>query len=261
MQTLRDLWRDGNDTLGLWAGFANVSSAEALGRAGADYVCVDTQHGLVDYSAAVGMMPSIMLGGTCPIARVPWNEPGIIGKMLDAGAYGIIVPMVNTAAEAQAAVSACKYPPIGARSYGPAGVAPRSENGDYFETSADKIACVVMVETAQALANVDEIVAVDGVDAVYVGPADLSISLGLPPRNNDDEPVFVEALETIVTACKNAGVVPGIHSSGSLTPRRLEMGFRMITVTADNVALRLGVSAELKRARNLDGDKGSDAIY
>lgn len=259
MKTLRDLWRDGENTLGLWAGYASSSTAEALARSEVEYVCVDVQHGLVDYQAAVSMIPSILLGGSCPIARVPWNEPGITGKLLDAGAYGIIVPMVNTADEARAAVSACKYPPLGARSYGPGGALPRDP--DYFGTSADQIACIVMVETAQALANVDEIVAVDGVDAVYVGPADLSISLGLPPRNNDDEPVFVEALETIVTACTNAGVVPGIHSSGSLTPRRLEMGFRMITVAADSVALRLGVNAELNKARSAGAAADSDAVY
>jgi len=260
VKTLRDLWREGGDTLGLWAGFANASSAESLGRAGADYVCIDTQHGLVDYHAAVSMLPSILLGGTSAIARVPWNEPGICGKLLDAGAHGIIVPMVNTEAEARAAVSACKYPPLGGRSYGPAGVAPRTE-GNYYETAAEQVACIVMVETAQALSNVDAIVAVEGVDAVYVGPADLSISLGLPPANNDDEPVFVEALETIVAACNNAGVVPGIHSSGTLTPRRLEMGFRMVTVTADNVALRSGVANELKKARSKGEVAGSNDIY
>lgn len=259
MQTLRDSWRADQNTLGLWASLANASSAESLGRAGADYVCIDIQHGLVDYQAAVSMLPSILLGGTCPIARVPWNEPGITGKLLDAGAHGIIVPMVNTAEQARAAVSACKYPPLGARSYGPGGVAPRVKN--YFETSADQVACIVMVETAEALANVDEIVAVEGVDAVYVGPADLSISLGLPPGNNDDVPMFVEALETIVAACNSAGVVPGIHSSGSLTPRRLEMGFRMITVTTDTVALRQGVTAELKLARSSVDEAASDSIY
>jgi 4-hydroxy-2-oxoheptanedioate aldolase len=131
---------------------------------------------------------------------------------------------------------------------------------DYFTASVDQVAAIVMVETAQALGNVDAIVNTPGVDAVYVGPADLSISLGLPPGNNDDEPVFVEALETIVAACNNAGVVPGIHSTGSLTPRRIEQGFRMITVTADAVAMGVGVRAELAKAKG-EGSASTDSMY
>ncbi|MEM7091427.1 MAG: aldolase/citrate lyase family protein [Actinomycetota bacterium] len=259
METLRDQWRAGKTSLGLWAGLANPSSAEQLGRAGLDYVCVDTQHGLVDYQAAVGMYPAISYGGTTPICRVPWNEPGIIGKHLDAGAMGIIVPMVNSAEEAQAAVSACRYPPNGARSYGPAGVAPRYPG--YYDSTAEQIAVIPMVETVQALGNVEAIVSTPGVDAVYVGPADLSISLGLPPGNNDDVPEFVEALETIVAACSDHGVVAGIHSTGSLTPRRLEMGFRMITVTADNVAMGVGLRAEIAKARSGGDGDGADKMY
>ena len=259
MESLRDQWAAGKTTLGLWASIPNPSTAEQLGRAGLDYVCIDNQHGLVDYQASVGMYPAIAYGGTTPIARVPWNEPGIIGKHLDAGAQGIIVPMVNTAEEAQAAVSACQYPPIGARSFGPAGVAPRYDN--YYANSADQIAVIPMVETIEALGNVDAIVNTPGVDAVYVGPADLSISLGLPPGNNDDVPEFVEALETIVAACNNAGVVCGIHSSGSLTPRRIEMGFRMITVTADGVALGVGLRAEIAKARSTGEGGDADKMY
>lgn len=259
MTSLRDLWRAGETTLGLWATAPSSIAAEALARAGAEYVCVDNQHGLVDYQSTVSMVQAILLGGSCPVARVPWNEPGIIGRMLDAGTQGIIVPMVNTAEEAEAAVAACRYPPLGSRSFGPAVAAPRSKG--YFGTSAEQIAVIPMVETVQGLSNVDEIVSVPGVDAVYVGPADLSISLGLPPGNNDDAPEFVDALETIVAACGRAGVVAGIHSSGALTPRRLELGFRMVTVTADLVAMKLGVAAELDRARQVGASDGDGSIY
>lgn len=259
MQSIRDRWRAGENTLGLWAAIANTSSAEALGQAGADYVCVDLQHGLVDYQAAVSMFQSVLLGGGTPIARAPWNEQGVIGKLLDAGAHGIIVPMVNTADEARAAVASCHYPPLGARSFGPSGVAPRTPG--YFNNAREQVAVAVMVETAEALGNVDEIVAVEGVDAVYVGPADLSISLGLPPGNNDDSPVFVEALETILAACNKAGVVPGIHSSGQLTPKRLAAGFRMVTVATDLVSLRVALRDELKLARSGNVDGGDSDLY
>lgn len=259
MKSLRDQWANGDTTLGLWASIPSSSSAEILGRVDAGYVCVDMQHGLIGYDAAWPMIQGILLGGGTPIARVPWNEPGIIGKMLDAGSNAIIVPMVNSVAEAEAAVAACRYPPLGARSFGPIAASPRQSG--YYATSADQIAVVPMVETVQALAAVDDIVAVPGVDAIYVGPADLSISLGLPPGNNDDAPEFVEALETIVAACKNAGVVPGIHSSGSLTPRRLEMGFRMITVVADGVGMAVGIKAEMDRAKGAGDAGGTDKIY
>lgn len=229
-----------------------------MARTGVSYVCCDNQHGLIEYSDSVGMIQGILVGGSNPIARAPWNEPGIIGKLLDAGATGVIVPMVNTPEEAEAAVRACNYPPLGARSYGPAGVAPRYEK--YFDNAADQVATIVMVETAQALANVDAIVNTPGVNGVYVGPADLSISMGLPPGNNDDVPEFTEALETIVAACNNAGVTPGIHSSGSLTPRRLEQGFKMITVSADLVAMGVGLRVELAKARG-EGAEGSDKMY
>jgi len=259
MTSLRDQWAAGETTLGIWASIASSHSAEVLGRCDAGYVCIDMQHGLVGYDGAWSMVQGIVLGGGNPIARVPWNEPGIIGKMLDAGCNAIIVPMVNSVAEAEAAVAGCRYPPNGARSFGPIAAAPRTSN--YWATVNDQTAVIPMVETVQALAAVDDIVAVPGVDAIYVGPADLSISLGLPPGNNDDAPEFVEALETIVAACNNAGVVAGIHSSGSLAPRRLEMGFRMITVASDSIAMASGVKAEMDRALGTGEAGGSDKIY
>lgn len=231
-------------------------AAEAMARTGVEYVCCDTQHGLIDYQASVGLMQGITLGGSNPIARAPWNEPGAIGKLLDAGAQGVIVPMVNSEAEASAAVAAIRYPPAGARSFGPAGAGMR--NSSYFADADDQVAAIVMVETVEALNNVDAIVSTPGVDAVYVGPADLSISLGLAPGNNDDEPAFTEALEAIVAACTRNGVVPGIHSTGALTPRRLEQGFRMITVTSDNVALGIGLRSELALARGAANDASED---
>jgi len=258
--TLRSQWGAGKTTLGLWASSPCSITAETLARAGADYVCIDLQHGLVDYQASVNMIQGILLGGSIPVARVPWNEPGIIGKMLDAGAQGIIVPMVNTVAECEAAVRAARYPPEGGRSFGPSSAAPRVD-GSYFDAAREQVAIIPMIETAEALGNIDAILAVPGVDAIYVGPADLSISLGLAPGNNDGAPEFDAALDRIVAACSEAGVVPGIHSSGSLTPRRLATGFRMVTVTADLVALRLGVAAELAKARSAESDGESGALY
>jgi 4-hydroxy-2-oxoheptanedioate aldolase len=260
MSSLRDLWRSGATTLGGWLSVPSTVTAEAVARSGLDYVCIDTQHGAVEYSDAVPMIQAILLGGSRPIVRVPWNEPGIIGKMLDAGAQGVIVPMVNSVEEAEAVVRACRYAPDGARSFGPGMAAPRVES-DYVAWARKHVAVIPMIETAQAVAALDDILAVSGIDAVYVGPADLSLTLGLPPGNNDDEPTFMTALGDVASACARAGVVAGIHSTGALTAKRVESGFRMVTVTADIVALRIGLAQEMYKARVGQTNGSADALY
>jgi len=214
-----------------------MMTAEATARAGFDYVCVDMQHGAIDYADAASMIPAIGFGGSRPIARAPWNEPGII------------VPMVNTVAEAEAAVRACRYAPEGARSWGPTATQARTDR-PYFEWVQDNVACIPMIETTQAIDNLDDILAVPGIDAVYVGPADLSITLGLGPGNHDESTLFTEALDTIAAACERAGVVSGIHATGALAADRLSRGFRMVTVGGDIQAMKSGLAAELDLARD-----------
>ena len=247
MISLREQWGIGGTTIGAWLSNPSAISAELAARIGFDYVCVDNQHGAVDYQASIGMIQSVLLGGSRPLARAPWNEPGSIAKLLDAGAEGVIVPMVNSASEAVAVVRACRYPPAGARSFGPTIVGMRHD--DYLSHAKENIAVIPMIETAEAISNLDAIVAVPGIDAVYVGPADLSVSLGLAPRNNDGEATFDDALVTIVAACRGAGVVPGIHTTAALVPRRLEQGFRMLTVSTDLVAMRSAMADDLAIAR------------
>lgn len=259
MDTLRALWNDGRDALGVWLTIPSTFSAEAAGRAGYDYVCLDNQHGVLDYQTSAAMAQAVLLGGGTPIARVPWNEPGIIGKMLDAGIQCVIVPMVNSRAEAEAVVRAGRYAPQGARSFGPVLSGMRQQG--YFDWSTDGVALIPMIETTQAIANLDDILSVPGIDAVYVGPADLSVTLGLPPGNNDDRAEFTEALETIVKGCQNAGVVPGIHATAALVEKRLEQGFRMITVTSDMLALRGALAADLATARGARPAGKSGAMY
>ena len=200
-----------------------------------------------------------MIGGSTPIVRVPWNEPGVVGKVLDAGAEAVIAPMVNTQAEAAALVRFARYPPLGARSFGP--VVAGIRTGNYHAGANDTVAVVPMIETVEAVSNLDDILSVPGVDAIYVGPADLSLSLGLPPGNNDDAALVTEALEMIVAAGRRHGVVSG-STGRPASPRRLEQGFRMITVTADAVAMRIGLVAELDAARRAPGgDATSGALY
>ena len=260
MDTLRTQWSEGRDTLGVWLSIPSIISAETAARVGYDYVCIDNQHGVNDYQTTVAMARAVVLGGGTPICRVPWNEPGIIGKMLDAGIEGIIVPMVNTVAEAQAVVRAGRYAPIGARSFGPVIAGMRRSN--HFDWAGDGIALIPMIETVEAISNLDDILAVPGIDAVYVGPADLSITLGLKPGNNDGEAKFDDALATIVKGCQNAGIVPGIHATAALVEKRLEQGFRMITVTSDALAMRGSLVADLETARGAkSGAAKSGAMY
>ncbi len=258
---IRARWRAGESVTGAWLTLPGPVMAEATARMGFDYVCIDTQHGAIEYSDVVSMIQAILLGGASPIVRVPWNEQGIIGKMLDAGAHGVIVPMVNSVAEAEAVVRSVRYAPGGARSHGPTVAGMRADG--YPAWSAENVAAIPMIETRQAVGDIDAILAVPGIDAVYVGPADLSITLGLAPRNNDGESDFDEALTTILSACEKAGVVPGIHANGALVPKRLAAGFRMVTVTTDLLAARIGYAAELERARSSATDPGEPggALY
>jgi 4-hydroxy-2-oxoheptanedioate aldolase len=259
MSSLREKWAAGEETLGLWLSLPSFVSAEITARQLVDYVCVDTQHGVIDYQASASMIQAIELAGGTPIVRVPWNDPGIIGKSLDAGAHGVIVPMVNTREEAEAVVRSARYAPDGSRSWGPVLVGMRHVDNKTW--AAETIAVIPMIETVDALANLDEILTVPGVDAIYVGPADLGVSLGLSASGNEGNPIFDEALATIVAACQRHGVVPGIHSTGSLTPTRREQGFRMITVTSDALALRSGYDSELAAARQTVAAATGDRLY
>jgi len=257
---LKALWKTGAAAHGAWLSIPSALSAEVVARTGFDYVCIDLQHGLVGYESAVQMLQAINLGASAPVVRVPWNEPGIIGRMLDAGALSIIVPMVNSPAEARAAVAACRYAPAGARSFGPIR-AFMQEGPRYYATANAEVACIPMIETVQALEQLDAILEVPGIDAVYVGPADLSITLGLPPGNNDERPEFVAALERVVAACRARGIVPGIHASAALAARRRAQGFRMITVSADQIAMGDAMRAELRLAREGGGGAAGERAY
>ncbi len=234
--------------------------AEILGDIDFDYINLDFQHGLIDYTEAVPVLQSLTGTDAVLTCRVPWNEPGIIGKVLDAGAMGVIIPMVNSVAEAEQAVRSCRYAPDGARSFGPVRAA-RLFGPDYASRANDEVACIPMIESAAAIADLDNILDVPGIDAVYVGPADLAISLGLPPGSDNDAPVFQEALAAVIDGCNKRGIAPGIHCIPGLVPKRLEQGFRMVTVTSDMQAMGSGARAALKRARSTPDEASSESMY
>lgn len=226
---VKEKWRRGEIAYGAWLTIPSAYSAEIVAHAGFDWVCIDMQHGHIDYHVGITMLLALATTDTMPFVRVPWNEPGIIGKVLDAGAMGVIIPMVNSPDEARAAVAACRYPPLGARSYGPGRVTLYA-GADYFDHANDEIAVIPMVETAVALDNLEEILSVPGIDAVYVGPADLSISLGMRP-GLVNEGTWEEARQRIARACHTHGVVSGIHANVALAPMHAAAGYRMIMVS------------------------------
>lgn len=240
-------WRQGAQTIGMWCVIPSSVSAESAASRGFDYVCVDQQHGAVGYDASVPMY-QVIAQRAVPLTRVPWNDPGTIMKALDAGAQGVVVPLVSTVEDAKRAVAACRYPPSGIRSYGP--VLASLSLGTREPDRLEQVACVVMIETLEGLANVDEIAQVPGIDAVYVGPADLSLVLDLPPSYEHDDPRHAEAISTILAACRRHGVVPGIHcADGDMGARRLEEGFQMVTVCNDLALIGQGSAEALAAAK------------
>jgi 4-hydroxy-2-oxoheptanedioate aldolase len=245
---VKTVWQAGGIAFGAWLTIPSSVSAEAVAHAGHHYVCIDMQHGAIDYAAALSMITAVDAAGGTPFVRVPSNDFAAINRMLDAGALGVVVPMVNSAAEARAAVAACRYAPQGARSWGPVR-AGFSAGPDYFKRANDLVACIVMVETKQAVDRLDEILDVPGIDAVYVGPSDLSITLGLPP-GLDNGGAFEEARVRIAKTCVARGVVAGMHASVALAPKHAAAGYRMITITQDLPALTATAAADIRAARD-----------
>ena len=237
----------GEPCYGVWLAIPSSYIAEAVSHQGFDYVCIDLQHGMIDYPAATEMLLAIHAAGAVPIVRVPSNDLGNIGRMLDAGAMGIIVPLIESVDDVRAAVRACRYPPDGSRSFGP-NRAALSAGPDYFETANENVLCIPMIETRSALDAIEEIVTEPGVDALYVGPNDLSLSLGLQPGPDNPDP-YQSAYRRIASASRAANVVAGIHANANLAAKHVETGYRMITISSDSGTLARGVARDLAKAR------------
>ena len=236
--SLREKLESGGPAIGLWASIPSALTAESASLAGPDYVVCDQQHGALDPATLMAMLTAIAGTGAAPLVRVARNEPFPIGQALDLGAQGVIVPMVESAEEAAAAVAACRYAPEGIRSFG----ALRAGAGE-------RPLCLVMIETRRGLENAVEIAATPGLERVYIGPSDLALSLGLQPTIRLEHPPVLEALAVVHAACADAGVIAGVHClDAEDVPAQAER-FAMITAGGDTLLLQGALAQALRVAR------------
>lgn len=230
---LRTLWRDQQTAINGWLTIPDPFAAEMMAHQGWDTLTIDLQHGVVDYPSMLRMLQAISTTPTVPLVRVPWLEPGILMKTLDAGAYGVICPMVSTREQAQQLVAWTTYAPRGARSFGPVR-ALLYGGADYPAHANDTIVRFAMIETAQALDNLDAILSVEGLDAVYVGPSDLSLALGCKPQFDDVEPKVAQAIAHIAERAQAHGLQAGVHNGRpDIAQARIAQGYRFVTIGSD----------------------------
>jgi 4-hydroxy-2-oxoheptanedioate aldolase len=242
---IKQIWNAGGHASLGWISVAHGLSAEVMARQGFDALCVDLQHGTAEMNDVAPLLQAISQTDTVPFVRVAWNEPAAIMKALDLGAYGIIVPLVNNAEEAAAAVAACRYPPVGIRSSGPVR-AVHYGGPDYVAHANDEIIIMAMIETKEGIANLDAICATPGLDAVYIGPADLSFALGLAPRGDNPDPLHLATCDKILAAAHKAGIKCVMHcASAAFAAGAIKRGFDMIMLTSDLSCMVAGARAQL----------------
>jgi 4-hydroxy-2-oxoheptanedioate aldolase len=242
---LREAWRRGETTFGGWLVIGDTYTAELVSAAGFDWVGLDMLQAL-----AIRRSPSI--------ARVAWNSPDVVMNALDAGAHGVIVPLINSPEEASLAAAACRYPPNGNRSWGLTRVGLGSV--PYDAALADSmVICAVMIETVSALAQVDAIARVPGVDALFVGPRDLAFSAGDRSSGGTERPSFEEEMFLVRDACRSAGIVAGVYAGSSEQAIRwANEGFQLVTVVADSTLLARGAATAVREARSFVSVSGQD---
>jgi 4-hydroxy-2-oxoheptanedioate aldolase len=258
---VRELWAAGKPVINSWLGIPSSFSAEVMAHAGWDSLVVDMQHGMIDYQMMVTMLQGISTTNVTPMVRVPWNDPAYIQKALDAGAYGIVCPMINNRAEAEKFVGSMRYAPLGYRSSGPirAGL---YGGPDYHAKANDVVVAFGMIETQEALDNLDAILSTPGLDAIYIGPSDLSISLGYAPGGDKPDEWMMTALKKVLDGCKRHKVQPGIHCGApAYAKKMIEMGFTFVTVGGDNRFMTMGGQAAIAEMKDAPRPGGSSSPY
>ena len=252
-----DIWKSGKAAINGWLSIPNSFTAESMAKMGWDSLTIDLQHGMNDYSTSLPMLQAISNTPTIPFARVPWNEPGIIMRMLDAGTYGIIAPMINTKEECEKFVSYCRYPPSGQRSFGPMR-AQLAYGLDYQENANSQIVTLAMIETQEAVQNIDEILSVKDLNGVYIGPADMSLAYGLKPKFDvKEDPVFSN-IKLIVNKAKEHGKIAGIHNGTTQYAKEMiALGYQFVTISSDYRAMSSFAQSIVKDMKEIKGNKES----
>ena len=242
--------KSGRAAINAWLAIPSGFSAEVMAQCGWDSVTVDLQHGVQDYLSMVQCFQAMQAHPVTPLVRVPWNEPGIIGKVLDGGAMGVVCPMVNTREDAEKLVSYAKYPPAGKRSNGPIRAAMYGEASTYQATANDECMVIPMIETGEALENLDAILDVPGIDMIYVGPSDLGFSLGMAPLMDREEPKILEIYERLIRETSRRGIIAGVHNATpAYAARMIGMGFRFVTISNDSGLMARAAREAVKAAR------------
>jgi 4-hydroxy-2-oxoheptanedioate aldolase len=253
--TLKEIWARGGAVINGWCSIPSSFSAEIMAHQGFDSITIDMQHGLVEYQTATTMLQAISTTGVIPLTRVPWSDPARLMKILDAGSYGVICPMINTPEDAEQLVAACKYPPRGFRSFGPIRAkyygGGSAHGGGVYHTFADEQTLVIpQIETRAAIDNLDEILQVPGIAAIYIGPSDLSMALGKEPRKGQGDPEVVEARQFILATAKRHGIPAGIHTnSREVAISMIQEGFQLTSLQSDDRFLMSKAKEEVEAVR------------
>ena len=248
---LKKLIAGGGTALNGWVAIPSAFATEVYAAQGFDSVTLDMQHGSVTMNDVVPLLQAVSLSNATPMVRVPWNDPAYIMRALDAGAYGIICPMINSKAEAEAFVAAGRYPPMGNRSAGPFRAAHYA-GADYIQKSNGEVLMIAMIETQAAIDNLDAILSVPGLDGTYVGPTDLSLSLGKPGTLDPSDKEVLAAMQTIARKTRAKGLIAGVHTDGAKTAaKRFAEGYQFCTLLNDVRVLAVAAQASIREARGL----------
>ena len=257
---INKIWKNNNAVINGWLAIPNSFSAELMANQNWDSVTIDLQHGINDYSTSISMLQAISTTDTVPLARVPRNEPGIIMKMLDAGVYGLICPMINTKKDCEDFVKSCRYAPLGHRSFGPTRAIIYAGT-DYAQYANEEIITMAMIETKEAIDNLDEILSVKGLDAIYVGPADLSLSYGKKPGFDVEESPVYEIIEKIINKAKENKIFAGIHcGSTKYAHKMIGLGYSFVSILSDGRIMSQAVENILTEMKKNNNEKKS-SIY
>jgi 4-hydroxy-2-oxoheptanedioate aldolase len=247
------MWQENRTAINAWLTIPSGWTAELIAHAGFDAVTLDLQHGLIDDRTALAMLQAISTSAAVPLVRLPWNDPAAIMRALDTGAYGVICPLINTRAEAEAFAGACRYPPRGYRSYGPIRAAVYAGD-DYYRHANDTVLALALIETAEALANLEAIVTTPGLDGIYIGTVDLSISLGLAGLGDLEDPQLQRAVGQILAVAKASDRVTAMHAADARQVAQLtEMGVNLVTPLTDSAVLQTAARDVLSRTRRAIG--------